>query len=75
MWKSLRKPDIILATDVVYQGNPYDSFAKLTGMLCLVNPFLKIFVIMPTKDRGCSDHFIELMKENKMKHKVINFGK
>jgi len=68
------RPSIIMATDIVYQGNPYDSFAKLTGLLCLLNPLLKVFVIMPTKDRSCSGHFIELMKAQEMSHQVIVLG-
>ena len=30
---------------------------------------------MPTKDRGCSDHFIKLMKENRMAYRVVELGK
>ena len=55
-------PDLILATDVVFDGSPYDHFVKVCESLAVINNSVTVLVIMPSKkDRKQSEHFLELM--------------
>ena len=58
-------PDIIFATDVVFDGSPYDHFVKVCEQCALLNNKLRVLVVMPSKkDRGKSEHFQQLMTQN-----------
>ena len=51
-------PDIILATDVVFDGSPYDQFVKVCEACAVINSKLKVLVVMPSKkDRKYSENF------------------
>ena len=64
-------PNLILATDVVFDGSPYEDFVKVCQQLSTSNQNLKVLVIMPTDDRKCSAHFIDLMEGSNFSHKKI----
>ena len=65
-------PDLVIATDVVFDGSPYTHFVNVVEQLAKINPSMIIFVIMPTRDRKCAPHFIDLMKN--FDHQQIPLG-
>ena len=69
-------PDLILATDIVFDGNPYADFVKVVTNLGFKNDKLKVMVIMPSKeDRMKCDDFINLMvKDQVFKHDLVELG-
>lgn len=52
--------DIVIGSDLIYQGSPFDKLADLLSHLNSSNP-LTVLICMPEK-RGCTDDFIEEMK-------------
>ena len=55
--------DIVLATDVIYKGSPYDSLSQLLKTLATQFPEIKILIIIP-KQRDCRDDFLRKMSEH-----------
>ena len=56
-------PNLILGTDVVFDGSPYADFVKVCKQCADSNQKVKVLVVMPTNDRKCADHFIGLMQD------------
>ena len=54
-------PNLILGTDVVFDGSPYYDFVKLCQQCAEQNQKVKVLVVMPTEHRKCANHFIQLM--------------
>lgn len=69
-------PDLILATDVVFDGSPYDHFVKVCENVASRNKSLKVLVVMPSKkDRKESENFLKLMTKNgSFHHTRIDLG-
>ena len=71
------RPELVLATDIVFDGSPYDHFVKVVRNLGIRNNNLKVLVLMPSKnDRKKCDDFINLMVENSIfSHELIELPK
>ena len=52
--------DIVIATDVIYHGSPYNSLAKLMHQIALKDNNVDIKMIIP-KQRDCRQDFLNTM--------------
>ena len=59
--------DIIIATDVIYHGSPYNSLAKLMHTMAVKDHNIDIKLIIP-KQRDCKHDFLQIMQTYKFEH-------
>lgn len=60
-WKAVMSKhiDVVMATDVIYKGSPYDKLAELLEALARQHD-PEILIIIP-KQRDCRDDFLRIM--------------
>ena len=62
---------MILASDVVFDGSPYEDFVKVVAIFRPV----QVIVVMPSDNRHKAEHFCSLMAEVGFKEKKIALEK
>ena len=62
--------DMIIATDVIYQGSPYDKLSELVKEFFKVSSKSIEFKIIIPKQRDSLKDFLSIMKENGFNYEI-----